>query len=521
MGEELYTMRANQILRYIITFMIFMGSVGYGFAYNEKQAMYEADAYLKNGQYLEALGAYQDVSDLSSRPEMKAGAILRMGDIYSYFLNNHNLALEKYAIVIKKYGSTTHAANALLNAGMILYEKRLYKEALNQFQTYLKKFPRGERKETAEFMIIMCSGPSPALPEKKHPFHTAKGETVRVLIMSGVRQIRVESTSLLEIRDADGKDILNKYQSAIIEIGEGMITLNGTQLSHNGLLIMTAKSDMLSVNGAPYRGNLKIQKRAAGGMDVINILDVDAYLYGVVPKEMSPQWHTEALKAQAIAARTYVLYQKGKNKNKDYDVIASTTSQVYGGAGAEMKESNQAVDETKGMVILYNGQLALTYYHANSGGMTEDAKRVWNADIPYLRAVQDEYSIKAPNSSWTLSLSTDTIRSSLNHKGFEIGSIARLVPVDVSPSGRIQKIKIFHGGGESVLKGTDFRIKIDPVLIKSTLFTIVGDEERIHLEGRGYGHGVGMSQWGAYMMAREGYSYNDILKHYYRGVEIR
>jgi stage II sporulation protein D len=514
-------MRANQILRYIITFMIFMGSVGYGFAYNEKQAMNEADAYLKNGQYLEALGAYQDVSDLSSRSELKAGAILKMGDIYSYFLNDHNLALEKYAIVMKKYGSTTHAENALLNAGMILYEKRLYKEALNQFQTYLKKFPRGERKETAEFMIEMCSRPSPVLPEKKHSLHAAKGETVRVLMMSGVRQIRVESTSLLEVRDADGKDILNRYQSAIIEIGEGMITLNGAQLSRNGLLIMTAKSDMLSVNGAPYRGNLKIQKRAAGGMDVINILDVDAYLYGVVPKEMSPQWHPEALKAQAIAARTYALYQKGKNKNRDYDVIASTTSQVYGGAGAEMKESNQAVDETRGMVILYNGQLALTYFHANSGGMTEDAKRVWNADIPYLRAVQDEYSIKAPNSSWTLSLSTDTIRYALNDKGFEIGSIERLVPVDVSPSGRIQKIKIFHGGGESVVKGTDFRIKIDPVLIKSTLFTIISDEERILFEGRGYGHGVGMSQWGAYMMAREGYSYNDILKHYYRGVEIR
>jgi len=179
------------------------------------------------------------------------------------------------------------------------------------------------------------------------------------------------------------------------------------------------------------------------------------------------------------------------------------------------------VDETRGMVILYNGQLALTYFHANSGGMTEDAKRVWNADIPYLRTIQDEYSTKAPNTSWTLSLSTDTIRSSLNHKGFDIGSIERIVPVDVSPSGRIQKIKIFHSGGESVVKGTDFRIKIDPVLIKSTLFTIISDEERIHFEGRGYGHGVGMSQWGAYMMAREGYSYNDILKHYYRGVEIR
>ena len=513
-------MHNNQILQYIIMFMIFMGSAGHGFAYNEKQAMEEANMYLKNGQYLEAVGVYQDISDLSPRTEMKAGAILRMGDIYSYFLNNHDLALEKYTIVTKKYGNSAHAANAFLNAGMILYEKRSYKEALIQFKTYLKRFPHGDRKETAKFMIEMCSRPS-TLTEKKQTLHAAKDETVRALIMSGVPEIRVESTSLLEVRDVDGKNRLNKFQTAVIGIAEGIITLNGTYLSNNGLVIMTAKGDMLSVNGAPYRGNLKIQKRTAGGMDVINILDVEAYLYGVVPKEMSPQWYPEALKAQAIAARTYVLYQKGKNKNRDYDAIASTTSQMYGGAGAEMEASNQAVDETRGMVILYNGQLALTYFHANSGGMTEDAKSVWNADIPYLRAVRDDYSIKAPNYSWTLSLSADEIRKALNHRGFEIGSIERLVPVDVSPSGRIQKIKIFHGGGEAIVKGTDFRIKIDPTLIKSTLFTMISEEDGIRLEGKGYGHGVGMSQGGAYIMAREGCSYSDILKHYYRGVEIR
>lgn len=514
-------MHTNRILQCIITFVIFMGSAGYGFAYNDKQAMEEADMYLKNGQYLEAVGVYQDISDLSHSLEMKAGAILRMGDIYSYFLNDHDLAMEKYTIVIKKYGNSTHAANALLNAGMIFYEKRRYKEALNQFKAYLKRFPHGERKETAEFMIEMCTRPSPALTEKKQTFHAAKDETVRVLILSGVQEIRVESTSLLEARDGDGKGILDKSQKAAIDIEGGIITLNGKYLSHNGLVIMTAKGDMLSVNGSPYRGNLKIQKRAAGGMDVINILDVEAYLYGVVPKEMSPQWHPEALKAQSIAARTYALYQKGKNKNKDYDVIASTTSQVYGGAGAEMEESNRAVDETRGILVLYNGQPALTYFHANSGGMTEDAKSVWNADIPYLRAIRDDYSIKAPNCSWTLSLSADKIRKALNHKGFEIGSIGRLVPVDVSPSGRIQKIKIFHDGGEAIVKGNDFRIKIDPALIKSTLFTIISEEDGIHLEGKGYGHGVGMSQWGAYIMAREGCSYSDILKHYYRGVEIR
>jgi stage II sporulation protein D len=256
-------------------------------------------------------------------------------------------------------------------------------------------------------------------------------------------------------------------------------------------------------------------------MDVINALDVEAYLYGVVPKEMSPQWPLEALKAQAVAARTYVLYQKEKGKDRDYDVISTTASQVYGGAGAESAKSNQAVDETKGMVLLYNGQLALTYFHANSGGMTEEARRVWSADVPYLKAVRDDYSVKAPGCSWKLSLNVDKIRAALNRKGLDVGQIDRLMPLDISPSGRVTKIKIFHGGIESVLTGNDFRLKTDPTQVKSTFFTMTNEGDEIHLEGRGSGHGVGMSQWGAYIMASEGFSFGDILKHYYYGVVIK
>jgi stage II sporulation protein D len=118
-------------------------------------------------------------------------------------------------------------------------------------------------------------------------------------------------------------------------------------------------------------------------------------------------------------------------------------------------------------------------------------------------------------------MNVDKIRKALSSKGLEIGSIERLVPVEVSPSGRVMKIKIFHGGREVVLNGNDFRTKIDPTLIKSTLFTIIKEGDEIRLEGRGYGHGVGMSQWGANIMASEGYSYGDILKHYYHGVEIK
>ena len=339
--------------------------------------------------------------------------------------------------------------------------------------------------------------------------------------MTGIREINVGSPSSFEVRDGDRKEILIKAQTTIIDISGGSIKLNGERLPHDRLIIIPSEGNILSVNGNRYRGNFKIQKSMNGSMDVINVLDVEAYLYGVVPKEMSPQWHPEALKAQAIAARTYVLYQKEKNKNRDYDVIATTTSQVYGGRGAESEKSTKAVDETKGRVLLYDGQLALTYFHANSGGMTEDAKRVWTADVPYLKAVRDDYSIKAKNCLWKLSMNVDTIRKSLNKNGLEIGSIERLIPSDISPSGRVMKIKIFHGGRETIVNGNDFRIKIDPTLVKSTLFTMINEGDEIRLEGKGYGHGVGMSQWGAYFMAREGYSHGDILRHYYHGVELR
>jgi stage II sporulation protein D len=509
------------MIHYILVLILILGGAGPGFAYNANQAMEEADAFLKNGQYLEAVGAYQDIADLSPVPEMKAKATLRIGDTYSYFLNNKERALEKYGVVIKKYGSSMHAANAHFNAGMILYEKNRCKEALNEFKIYLKKYPRGDRRDMAEFMIETCSRPPPAMKEEKPSFKKAKEENVMVLVATGLQAIRVDSTSFFDVRDGYGKDVSGKVRKVALSISGGNIRLNGNSLSPDRLAIVPLEGQWLNLNGASYRGELRIAKSARGDMDVINVLDVEAYLYGVVPKEMSPQWPLEALKAQAIAARTYVLYQKEKNKDRDYDVIATTASQVYGGAGAESAISNQAVDETRGMVLLYDGQLALTYFHANSGGMTEEARRVWSADVPYLKGVRDDYSTKAPGCSWKLSLNVDKIRAALNRKGVDVGRIERLMPVDISPSGRVTKIKIFHGGKESVLSGNDFRLKTDPTQVKSTLFTMTNEGDEIHLEGKGSGHGVGMSQWGAYIMAREGFSYGDILRHYYYGVELR
>jgi stage II sporulation protein D len=512
------------IIKNIVTclFLVFLlGFSSYGFAHDSRMAMEEADAYLKNGQYLEAMGAYQEILKRVSDPDMKAKAILRIGDIYSYFLNNYDRALEKYDVIKKQHAGSLHAANAYFNSGMILYERNRYNEALSQFKMYVEKYPRGDRKEMAEFMIETCSRPPPAVEEKKTVSKILVDENIRVLVMAGVREANFDSPSPLEIRDSDDKNVLAKVESAVVDIHQRSIRLNGNRLTVDRLIIVPSEDSILTLNRQPYRGKFRIQKNPKGGMDVVNILSIEAYLYGVIPKEMPPQWSPEALKAQAIAARTYALYQMDKSRKRDFDVLSTTASQVYGGVAVEMEKSSRAVDETRGMILHYNDQLILAYFHANSGGMTEDAERVWTAEIPYLKSIRDDYSVKSPTCLWKLTLSPDDIRKALNKKGMDIGPIEKIDAMDVSPSGRVTKIRISHGGRETVLSGNDFRLKIDPVLIKSTLFTMIYNGQEVRFEGKGYGHGVGMSQWGAYLMAREGRTYRDILRFYYQGVDIR
>jgi len=131
------------------------------------------------------------------------------------------------------------------------------------------------------------------------------------------------------------------------------------------------------------------------------------------------------------------------------------------------------------------------------------------------------FCAKAPNFKWTRYLDMDRMRKSLRAKGVDVGTIYNIIPVEVSSSGRVRKMKIVHSRGEITLSGNHFRIKVDPKLIKSTLLTINKDGNGIRFYGKGYGHGVGMSQWGACEMAKSGYSYTNILQYYYSGVEIR
>lgn len=332
---------------------------------------------------------------------------------------------------------------------------------------------------------------------------------------------------------------------------------------------ISSEAIALQVGQYAYRG-LIVFKNEVDGILPINYLDLESYLYGVVPKEMSPSWPIEAIKAQAVAARTYAIQGMGRFKTKGYDHTDDTMSQVYRGFSIEDPRSNAAVDATRGLSAMYQGKRIEALFHSNSGGYTESSENVFVSALPYLRGKEDPYSVGAPTDLWTISYTPDQIQSILKQKGHDIGTVQGVISRSSSPSGRVTALEIQGTKKSVVLEKEQVRSVFGATTIKSLLFkvskgdkmsvlssngleTLVGntfvvrganevvtlnsailatgsvldfknnsnsDENVYQFSGRGYGHGVGMSQYGAKGMAEIGMDYVTILKFYYSGIDI-
>jgi stage II sporulation protein D len=282
---------------------------------------------------------------------------------------------------------------------------------------------------------------------------------------------------------------------------------------------ITTRGKTISVDGRNYRGVLIISKRLQG-LSVVNHVPLEHYLYGVVPAEMPYTWAREALMAQAVAARTYALFVGSKNSGKAYDLEMTTRSQAYGGYDAEVPEVNMVVDATRGEIMTYEGRPIIAYFHADSGGFTEDAKNVWGVDLPYLKSIPDRFSSDTPESGWECFFTYHDVRSQLNQTGLKIGPITGVDFSERSSTGRITKVRVYSDQEVVDLTGNNFRIALGEKKLRSTLFEMISQLGGLRMRGKGYGHGVGMSQWGAYRMAQAGFTYRDILKFYYRDIRI-
>lgn len=275
------------------------------------------------------------------------------------------------------------------------------------------------------------------------------------------------------------------------------------------------------INGRRFRGSVDIIKKDNGKQMAINRLGLDDYLYGVLYHEVSHRWPIEVLKAQAIAARTFALYQVRQNKSQPYDLRSDIYSQVYGGRTSEKWSTTRAVNLTKGKVLKYNGGIFPSYYHATCAGHTEDASNLWNIDMPPLKGVPCDFCKDSPHYRWTKDIPLQAVRDKLIGNGHTIGAIAAISVLSKNASGRADKLEIKDEAGASVvLTGKDFRQMIGPNEIRSTKFDISVKDGTLGIYGLGWGHGVGMCQWGAFGMARKGKKADEILKYYYPGAEI-
>jgi stage II sporulation protein D len=377
-------------------------------------------------------------------------------------------------------------------------------------------------------LVLACAVVSPA----------QAAQSIRVLLASDVQRLDLGAKNSIWVTDA--QDRAQFYQSSLrIEVQGQALLLNGTRVVDDQLTVRAGEQDLKlwlpphdgSGNGTAVQsddekavlqvsGLVQLVRRGKGLL-VINEVDLEEYVKGVVPGEVSSAWHPEMLKVQAVAARTYALYQHMLSASRDYDVAAGIQDQVYRGRQGIDARVEEAVESTRGLVVTHQGEPIYAAFSSTAAGLTEDAVIVWSKDLPYLKGVECPFDVESPYYQWKASFRIDTLEKDLRRQGFAVGTIATLTPLSHSRAGRVATLRILHSKGELILRGEDLRKAVGYTVVPSTQFTIESLGREVVLSGYGAGHAVGLCQWGAKELAELGYSFSSILRYFYPGTELQ
>lgn len=340
---------------------------------------------------------------------------------------------------------------------------------------------------------------------------------------------------------------------------------------------------LLDLGERQYRGRIEIGRYSKQTLTAINVINIESYLYGVVPAEMVSSWPKQALRAQAVCARSFAIsktkYGTDSDLTNGYAIDDTKANQVYRGYGSETVATNAAVDATRGEVVAYKGNVITAYYSSTSGGRTEDGADVWGMKKPYLASVVDEFETEPEREPWVVAITKSEMEVKLSQAGIDIGSVQKVIAEITTVSGRVYSLKVVGSKKSEVIQSQRIRDVFD---LDSTKFKIVMDQEPldrvavrsvnstisvnlnncsvisgnqkvtdlsntdnrvyivksndnltpfakdvptspdvIYFVGLGFGHGAGMSQSGAKGLAKQGYSYQQIIQYYYKGCYVK
>ncbi|EMJ90223.1 stage II sporulation protein [Leptospira meyeri serovar Semaranga str. Veldrot Semarang 173] len=334
-----------------------------------------------------------------------------------------------------------------------------------------------------------------------------KSKPVRVFLGYATDEEVFKSSGEIIVRDANDLTIKKAYD---------FLSLNPTALK--APISIHSNSEWVEYKGVSYRGSILL-KPIEGKVFIINLVPIELYLLSVVPSEVSASWPKEALKAQAVCARTYVVREMLNRKKQEFDVDTSTNTQVYKGKNKEHRNTTEAVFETEGLILIHKGQPIQSFFHSNAGGYTEDPINVWGSPVEYLKPVPSEYDKDGEQYSWEEKWKTDFVNTNLRDLG--VGEIQDILVTSRFPSSRVNEMEIIGTSGTKKIKATEFRKKLGATKLKSTRFGIRKEDSGDYfVKGLGSGHGVGMSQWGSFAMAKSQFNHREILQHYFKGIEF-
>lgn len=338
-------------------------------------------------------------------------------------------------------------------------------------------------------------------------------ETIRVAIVKGGESVRIDGSGVRIVLDgADAYDgplpvTVKRVGSSLSAAGRGCAK------------VVASASGTIRINGKAFCGQVEVVP-SDRGLLVINELPLEDYLVGLINCEISSQWPMEAVKAQAVIARSYALYQKNSRRGAPYHLESTVLDQVYDGCAIEDSRAVRGVHETEGEILSWNGVVIQAFYHSSCGGHTEAAENVWGFPLPYAAGVDCRYCVLTPTVRWEQALSLRKLESALKAAGLPAAGLKGIRAGTRNPSGRLTEVLLETSRGNQTVPAVKFRQAVGYGVIRSTNFTVRGDGDELTFRGMGFGHGVGLCQWGAKIRAADGFDYREILTYYYPGTVL-
>jgi stage II sporulation protein D len=360
----------------------------------------------------------------------------------------------------------------------------------------------------------------PALPAVIVPPNFEQPPTLRVWLSDAAAEPEISCAGPCRLTVFPGEETTRRVRLAAARaaVVPGGILLGEVEYNCSSLEIEAEQGGQVRVGGRGYPGTIRLL-RSAEGVTVLVLLDVERYLASVVGGEMPADWPAEALKAQAVAARTLAIFYHLQRAAFEYDVTSTVEDQVFGGGKAK-PAIIEAVAETRGEVLLHEGGLFPAFYHSTCGGETESpGKALGKPEYDFLEGVPCRFCADSSHYVWTATLSAAELESKLRAAGIAVGAITQISAEEGdSRTGRM--VKLVWPGGQALVPIVDFRRAVGRMEIESGKFQCRADGDDFRFVGRGFGHGAGMCQYGARGMARAGWLYREILLYYYRNCSI-